>query len=96
MLLLSDPTDQIEESLCEVAHHFNLSEKGGPLESGDQSLISLPLQYFSDRQVNEEGRRVEKRMYHFIPQESMRNSIPAYLEIFIYILDQERFAYTLQ
>ena len=43
MLLLSDPTDQIEESLCEVAHHFNLSEKGGPLESGDQSLISFAI-----------------------------------------------------
>lgn len=68
--------------------------KGVLLRVGTKALF--PLQYFSDRQVSEEGRRVEKRTYHFIPQESMRNSIPAYLEIFIYILDQERFAYTLQ
>lgn len=74
-----------QQGVCEASRSFNLSERRGPLESADQSLISLPLQFFQiDSWARKEGQRRIRRDTSFIPQERMRTIVHVYPEIFIY------------
>lgn len=57
-----------QQGVCEASRSFNLSERRGPLESADQSLISLPLQFFQiDSWARKEGQRRIRRDTSFYP-----------------------------